>query len=63
MNTKTIKMKNTTEIKTKSTKKQETKPDGYTLLGEVKGCGTFHRTMTTTRPDQPNGVCWFCNQP
>lgn len=44
-------------------KETEIKPELYTLLGEVKGCGTFHRAITTPRPDQENGVCWFCNKP
>ena len=56
-------MKKEKQIRVVPNPKEKTKPDGYTLLGEVKGCGTFHRTITTPRPDQPNGICWFCNQP
>ena len=50
-------------IKSVTNPKENSDGDCYELLSEVKGCGTFHRAMTTPRPDQPNGVCWFCNQP
>jgi len=37
LNTKTFKMKKTKDLKVKASEKQNTKPDGYTLLGEVIG--------------------------
>jgi len=34
-----------------------------TELGEVKGCGNLHRTITKPSPEHEEGICWFCCEP